>query len=350
MNIETLHAQTSAEFGGPAIGALPAFNGDKVRPHKGGGGQSSSTTQSIPEELKPLAAAYGNKAMGLANSPYQGYGGQQVAEITPWQNAATTRIGQVFNNGDASMNAARNTVTNSLNSGKAATDNPYGYAGGVGSAAPAGNGGYNQYAGSNPYLQQNIDAALGDITRSYNTAVAPGLTTQLVGSGSFGNTGATAATQGALNDLTKNLGNTASGMRMQDYTTQQGLAESQINRNLQNNQFNAGLADTALGRTQQNNQFNAGLGQDYASRNDQMKGQMLGLAPGYENQGLNVANQFMNTANMYQDNYQQQLDAQYQNWTDQQNDPYKKLAAMSGVFGSGLGNTSATKTSGGGGK
>lgn len=323
MNIDALHEQLSAEFGGPAIGALPAFIGDVIRPHKGGGGQSSSTTQSIPEELKPLAAAYGNKAMGLANSPYQGYGGQQVAEITPWQNAATTRIGQVFNNGDSSMNAARSTVTDSLNSGKAATDNPYGY---------AGNGGANQYAGSNPYLQQNINAALGDITRSYNTAVAPGLTTQQVGSGSFGNTGANAATQGALNDLTKNLGNTAAGMRMQDYTAQQGLAENQINRNLQNNQFNAGL------------------GQDYASRNDQMKGQMLGLAPGYENQGLNVANQFMNTANMYQDNYQQQLDAQYQNWTDQQNDPYKKLAAMSGVFGSGLGNTSATKTSGGGGK
>ena len=323
MNIDALHEQLSAEFGGPALGALPAFPGDILRPHKGGGGQTSSTTQSIPDELKPLAAAYSNKAMTLSNTPYQGYGNQQVAGINDFQNSATGRIGQIFNNGDSSMNAARSTVTNSLNSGKAATDNPYGY---------ASNGGTNQYAGSNPYLQQNIDAALGDITRNYNTAVAPGLTTQIVGSGSFGNTGASAATQGALNDLTKNLGNTASGMRMQDYTAQQGLAENQLNRNMQTSQFNSNM------------------GNDYAGRNDQMRSQMLGLAPGYETQGMNVANSMMNAGNMYQDNYQQQLDSMYQNWSDQQNDPYKKLAAMSGVFGSGLGNTSATKTSGGGGK
>lgn len=294
MNIDALHEQLNAEFGGPALGALPGFMGDKVRPHKGGGGQSSSTTQSIPNELKPLAAAYSDKAMQLSNTPYQSYGGQQVADINGFQNSTTARLGQIFNSGDSSMNAARNAVTNGLNSGKAATT--------------------NQYAGSNPYLQQNIDATLGDITRNYNDAIAPGLTTQMVGSGSFGNTGNQATTQNSMNDLTKNLANTASGMRMQDYTAQQQLAES------------------------------------YATRNDQMKSQMLGLAPGYESQAMNVANNFGQQANMYQDNQQQQLDAQYQNWSDMQNDPYKKLAAMSGVFGSGLGNTSSTKQSGGGGK
>lgn len=294
MNIDALHEQLSAEFGGPAMGALPAFIGDVIRPHKGGSGQSSSTTQSIPTELKPLAAAYSDKAMQLSNTPYQSYGGQQVADINGFQNSTTARLGQIFNTGDSSMNAARNAVTSGLTSGKAATANPY--------------------AGSNQYLQQNIDAAMGDITRNYNDAIAPGLTTQMVGSGSFGNTGNQAATQNSMNDLTKNLANTASGMRMQDYTAQQQLAES------------------------------------YANRNDQMKSQMLGLAPGYESQAMNVANNFGQQANMYQDNQQQQLDAQYQNWSDMQNDPYKKLAAMSGVFGSGLGNTSSTKQSGGGGK
>lgn len=310
MNIDTLNAQLSAEFGGPAIGALPAFPGDAVRPHKGGG-SNSSTTQSIPDELKPLAAAYSNKAMNLANTPYQAYGGEQVAGMHPFQNSATARLGQIFNNGDSSMNAARNAVTSSLQTGNAATS--------------LGQLGTNQYAGPNQYLQQNIDAAMGDITRNYNDAIAPGLTTQMVGSGSFGNTGNQAVTQNSLNDLTKNLGNTAASMRMQDYTAQQGLAENQLNRNL-----------TAA--------------QDYAGRNDQLRSQMLGLAPQYESQALNVANNFGQQANLYQDNQQQQLDAAYQNWTDMQNDPYKKLAAMSGVFGSGLGNTSSTKQSGGGGK
>lgn len=293
MNIDALHEQLSAEFGGPALGALPAFVGGKLRPHKGGG-STSSTTQSIPNELKPLAAAYGDKAMALANTPYQAYNGQQVADLNQFQSGYASIAGNRAMNGDPLMKQGSSTMQNALASGKAATG--------------------NAYAGSNPYLQQNIDAAMGDITRNYNDAIAPGLTTQSVGSGSFGNSGAQAAQQNSLNDLTKNLGNTASGMRMQDYTAQQQLAES------------------------------------YAGRNDQMLQNYLGQAPTYANQAYTDAAQLKGVGDMYQDNQQQHFDANYQNWTDQQNDPYKKLAAMSGVFGSGLGNTATTKQSGGGGK
>lgn len=320
MNIESMHEQLSAEFGGPAIGALPAFRGDVMRPHKGGGG-SSTTTQTIPNELKPLAAAYSNKAMDLANQPYQSYGGQQVAAPNWEQNFGADLATRRARYGDPLMDQANSTMQNALASGNAATANPYGY---------ASNGGSNQYAGSNPYLQQNIDAALGDITRNYNSAVAPGLTTQMVSSGSFGNTGAQASTQNALNDLTKNLGNTASSMRMQDYTSQQGLAENQLNRNMQTSQFNSGM------------------GNDYASRNDQMKSNILNLAPTYGNQAYTDAAQMFKVGQQYQDNTQQGLDAQYQNYLDQQNLPYKQLAAMSGVFDSGLGQSQSTKSSGGG--
>lgn len=321
MNIDALHDQISAEFGGPAIGALPAFPGDAVRPRKGGGGGSSTTTQSIPEELKPLASAYGFKAQNLANQPYQGYGGQQVANPNWYQEVGANAITNRAVNGDQLMTQGNNTIMAGLNSGNAATKNSYGF---------ANTGGYNAYAGPNQYLQQNIDAALGDITRNYNDAVAPGLTTQMVGSGSFGNTGAQASTQNALNDLTKNLGNTAASMRMQDYTAQQGLQENQLNRNMQTSQFNAGL------------------GNDYAARNDQMMQNYLGLAPTYGNQAYTDASQLMKVGQQYQDNAQQNLDAQYQGYLDQQNLPYKQLAAMSGVFDSGLGQTQQTKSSGGG--
>lgn len=314
----------------------------------GGGGGKSTTTTEIPKELKPLASAYANKAMNLSNTPYQAYGGQQVADLNWIQNQAQNAIGNQFFYGDPTMNAARSGAADKLSSGNAATQNPYGYINNGGTNQMTGNGGTNQYAGSNPYLQQNIDAALGDITRNYNNAVAPGLTTQMVSSGSFGNTGAQAATQNALNDLTKNLSNTASGMRMQDYGNQQQLAENQINRNMSTNQFNANLGENQLNRNLQTNQFNAGLGQDYASRNDQMMSNLYGLAPQYQNQALGVANAYMNAGNQWQENNQQQLDAQYQNYLDQQNDPYKKLAAMAGVFGSGLGTTTTTKSSGGG--
>ncbi len=228
----------------------------------------------------------------MANSPYQGYGGQQVADLSGYQNQAANMIANRAYSGDNTMNGIKNTMNAALMTGKAATQNPY--------------------AGSNPYLQQNIDAAMGDITRNYNDAVAPGLTTQMVNSGSFGNTGAQAATTNALNDLTKNLANTTSGMRMQDYTNQQNLAEQ------------------------------------YAQRNDARFAQMVDAAPTYANQAYTDAGQLMNAGQMYQDNSQQNLDARYQNYLDQQNDPYKKLAAMAGVFGSGLGQQTTTKTSGGG--
>lgn len=348
MNIDALHEQLSAEFGGPAMGALPAFPGDVIRPHKGGGGGNSTTTQEVPAELKPLASAYTQKAMALSNQGYQGYDGQQVADNNWWQNTGAGLISDRALGGNSLMNQGQSTMQDALASGNAATSNPYGYSGNVGYAAQAVNGGTNQYAGANPYLQQNINAAMGDITRNYNDAVAPGLTTQMVNSGSFGNTGAQASTVNALNDLTKNLANTSSGMRMQDYITQQGLAENQINRNMQTSQFNSNLDASALERTQQNNQFNAGMGNDYASRNDSMKSQYLNLAPTYGNQAYTDASQLMKVGQQYQDNTQQNLDAQYQNYLDQQNDPYKKLAAMSGVFGSGIGQTSATKSSGGG--
>lgn len=294
MNIEALHEQLSAEFGGPSLGALPAFPGDALRPHKGGSGNTTSTTQSIPNELKPLAAAYSGKAMALANTPYEAYGGQQVSDLNRYQTGGADMIANRAMNGDSLINQGKTNMQNALSTGNAATGNPY--------------------SGSNPYLQQNIDAALGDITRNYNDAIAPGLTSQSVNSGSFGNSGAQAAQQNSLNDLTKNLGNTASGMRMQDYTAQQQLAES------------------------------------YANRNDQMTSQYLNLAPTYGNQAYTDAGKLMDAGNVYQDNDQQKLDSAYQNWTDQQNDPYKKLAAMSGVFGSGgLGNTATTKSSGSGG-
>ncbi|MFU2327732.1 hypothetical protein [Pseudomonas sp. NFX98] len=290
MNIDALHEQLSAEFGGPAIGALPAFRGDVVRPHKGGG--SSTTTQNIPDELKPLASAYSSKAMDLSNQGYQGYGGQQVASPNWYQEVGANAITNRAVYGDSLMNQGKNTMMAGLNSGNAATK--------------------NGYAGSNPYLQQNIDAAMGDITRNYNDAIAPGITTQAVGSGSFGNSGAEATKQNSMNDLTKNLANTASGMRMQDYTAQQQLAES------------------------------------YANRNDQMLQNYLGQAPTYGNQAYTDASQLMKVGQQFQDNHQQNLDAQYQSYLDQQNLPYKQLAAMSGVFDSGLGQTQSTKSSGGG--
>ena len=75
----------------------------------------------------------------------------------------------------------------------------------------------------------------------------------------------------------------------------------------------------------------------------------INSAPTFGNQAYQDASQLMNAGQAIQDQNQQGMDFNYQQFQEQQNDPYKKLAAMSGVFGSNLGGSSTTQQSGGGG-
>lgn len=76
--------------------------------------------------------------------------------------------------------------------------------------------------------------------------------------------------------------------------------------------------------------------------------QAIGMAPEFGNMAYQDAGQLMNAGQTLQDQGQNNLDFAYQQYQDQQNDPYKKLSAMSGVFGSNLGGSSKTQSSGGG--
>lgn len=121
-------------------------------------------------------------------------------------------------------------------------------------------------------------------------------------------------------------------------------------------QFNTGAVNSgSFGNSGLQEQFQKGLG-DVASqmygqayetdRNRQM--QSIGMAPQFANQAYTDASQLLNAGQLQQDQDQQGLDFNYQQFQEQQNDPYKKLAAMSGVFGSFPGQSSTTTQSGGG--
>jgi hypothetical protein len=121
--------------------------------------------------------------------------------------------------------------------------------------------GKNAYSGENKYLQSAIDKSAGDMTRSFNNSVVPQLDRLAQQSGSFGNSGVQQMQGEAYRNLGEGIGNMSSAMRFQDYTTQQGLAEADLNRGQQNNQFNAGLSQNDIGRNlaggfQQNSQNN----------------------------------------------------------------------------------------------
>lgn len=251
----------SAEFGGPAMGALPAFKGDKVRPHKGGGGGggTTTTTQSIPGELKPLASAYAGKAMSLSKQAYNPYQGQRFEDLNANQNQGLDAMMQRAQDGSQTINNAEAALNQNIQGGQ-----------------------------TNPYLDQMVGKAQDSVRSQFNTGA--------VNSGSFGNS---------------------------------GLQE----------QFQKGLSDTA---TQM-------YGQAYdADKSRQM--QSIGLAQQFGNQQYTDAEQMLKAGQIQQDQSQQGLDFNYQQFQDQENLPYKQLAAMSGVFGTNLGSTSTSKTSGGGGK
>ncbi len=120
----------------------------------------------------------------------------------------------------------------------------------------------NPYGGQNPYLQQNIDQSLGDVTRAYNLNVKPQQARANVMSGSFGNSGLAEQQSEQQRQLAQELGRVSSGMRMQDYTQQQQLADSAANRDLQaqqaSAQANLGFGQLDLGRQQMNNQYTLG--------------------------------------------------------------------------------------------
>lgn len=141
---------------------------------------------------------------------------------------------------------------------------------------------------TNPYLDQMVGRAQDSVVSKFNTGA--------VNSGSFGNSGLQEQFAGQLGDV-------ASSMYGNAYET---------------------------------------------DRNRQM--QSIGMAQQFGNQAYTDAGQLLNAGQLQQDQQQQGLDFGYQQFQDQQNDPYRKLAAMSGVFGSFPGQSSTTTQSGGGGK
>jgi hypothetical protein len=153
-----------------------------------------------------------------------------------------------------------------------------------------GNGSWtanNPFLGQdNPYLQQNIDATLGDMTRNYNTMVKPNTESSMVASGSFGNSGLQQMQQNQQYDLNSAMGKTAAGMRMQDYGNQQNMYQwdQGFNRSLYNDAYdqNMGNLNATVGLLNNMQNWNT---------------QDINNATTLQNMPLNYWQQFTNAAN-----------------------------------------------------
>lgn len=208
----------------------------------------------------------------------------QQVANTPWQGYT----GQRFAGMNADQTGALDMIRQQAGSG-------------VQGQAESALGSFLQGGQENPYLTQQIAKAQTETADAYNRQVRPNQVMQAVQSGSFGN--ATLMDAQAKQDsmLQQNLGDIASGMRFNAY----GLDQSN-------------------------------------------KMQALGMSPAIQQAGFTNAGQLLNAGNLQQNQAQDQADFRYQQFQEQQNDPYKKLQAMSGVFGTPGFQTQTTTQSGGG--
>lgn len=215
----------------------------------GGGGGTSTTVQNIPDELKPLATAYTNKAIGLSNTNYQPYTGQRYADLNSIQNTGLQSTINRAVNGSATMNNAESNLNSMMS---------------------------NQ---ENPYLRGMVNSAMD---------AAQGRVLSQFGGSNYGSS-----------------------------ANQEQLAQQLI-----------AAANPLLSSAYE------------ADQNRRM--QAINSAPTFGNQAYQDASQLMNAGQVLQDQNQQNLDFNYQQFQEAQNNPYKQLAAMGGVFGSNLGGSSTT--------
>ena len=122
--------------------------------------QTSTTVQSIPDELKPLANLYVKQATSIAETPFQAYGGQRFADLSQDQTSAMNRVRARALGGDPTMDQANQTLQQTLQGGQ-----------------------------TNPYLDALVNKAQSSVAQNYNTMIKPQTESAMVNSGSFGNAG-----------------------------------------------------------------------------------------------------------------------------------------------------------------
>lgn len=287
--------------------ARPGFSLGRTqgRAFKGGGGGSSpsnvtnTTKVEPPPQLAPYLAPFMQQASAVAMTPYQQYTGQQIADFTPDQYAGFDLARQMAGYGMDDVHSSRTQLHSTMGG------NYLGYKPGTVST------GQNALLGqNNPYLQSAINSAHDDISRTYGNSVFNNTDATMARAGAFGGSAWQQAQSENARQMSNELGRVSNDMRMADYGLQAQLGEADLARQLQASQFNAGLNDSAY----------------QSERARQL--QAAGMLPGMAQQGFANAQALLGIGDAQQAQNQGQLDIAYQNWMNQQNQPYQSLDVM----------------------
>ena len=159
----------------------------------------TTTNAPLPEAL-PFYADYLQRSQEVANQPYQQspgtYTGPNPYLQQGWDLTANRAL-----QGSPVMGAANDQLQKTINGG---------------------------FLNANPYLDQSISNAQGDLTKAWNRVAKPGWDTAMQRSGSYGNTGIAQANGYAAEGLQQNLGRVASDMRGNAYNQERGYMQQAL--------------------------------------------------------------------------------------------------------------------------
>lgn len=131
----------------------------------------------------------------------------------------------------------------------------------------------------NPYLQQNVNTALNDITRQYQTTTAPAMASRMASANSFGNTGLQQVASEQDRQFAQTLGNTAAQMYGNAYNTDRANDLAYTNANNANETQRYGYDQSRAASMYGADQSRAAS--QYASDNS-LKGSMYGADKSYD--------------------------------------------------------------------
>lgn len=170
------------------------------------GGSDTTTQSNFPEWAIPYAQSFLGRSQQVADTPYQAYDGQRVAQQNPYQLGAYNAIASRAANGSPVSSAANGEITKTLNGG---------------------------YLNNNPYMQSMVDQSSQDVLRNYNQAIKPATETAMVRSGSFGNSGLQQLQGSQQGELQRNLGNISTTLRGNDYANERGRMQNAVGMSTQ---------------------------------------------------------------------------------------------------------------------
>lgn len=259
---------------------------------------TSKTTTELPEWARSSAQQLLNRGSALSQREMPVYAGQRSAGLNNFQKMGMNMVQSRAQNGSADINAGSNNLQNTLN----------------GAYLNRGTG-TNAYMGDNPYLQQSIDKAAGDITRNYNGAVNATDAT-MARAGAFGGSAWQQSQEANSRNLAQGLQDSATSMRMQNYNQSAGLAENQLNRN-----------QTAF----------------QAERANQLAASPMALQ--YGNQAYTDAEKLQGVGEIQYGADQQQLTDQMNYFNERAQSPYKQLDVLGNSIRAAVGGGSTVSQS-----